>query len=165
MNKPPAFDHTCAALAYSGDLARLILSAKFGQKWHLMNALAELLQNQIDFMPGLIVPLPLYPQRLRERGFNQAYEIARPLAHALGIPLDNELLVRIRDTGHQARLHHRARSQNMHRAFCCTRPLAGQSIAIVDDIMTTGATLNAAACAMKKAGASRVDAWVLARTL
>jgi len=160
-----AFDHTCAAFAYEGNLARLIVSAKFGGQWSLFPALAELLLPEIDHPVDLIVPLPLHTLRLRERGFNQAQEIAAPLAHELRHPMETRLLTRIRDTEHQARLHLHARSRNMHKAFACNRRVDGLSIALVDDIMTTGATLNAAAQALKQAGAQRVDVWILARTL
>lgn len=165
LHTPPAFDHACAAFAYQGDLAKLIVNAKFGGQWSTLPALAELLLPDIDHQPDLVIPLPLHPSRLRERGFNQALEIARPLARLQDLPLDTRLLLRLRDTEHQARLHHHARSRNMRKAFYCKGRVDGYSIALVDDIMTTGATLDAAAQALKQAGARRVDVWILARTL
>jgi ComF family protein len=161
----PAFVHACAAWAYEGHLARLIVSAKFGGQWNLFPALAEHLLPRIDSRPDLIVPLPLHPLRLRERGFNQAIEIARPLALTLKLPLESSLLQRVRDTEHQARLHQRARSRNMRKAFISAARVDGATIALVDDIMTTGATLDAAAQALRQAGAKRVEVWFLARTL
>jgi len=161
----PAFAHACAAWSYEGYLAKLIVSAKFGGHWNLFPALAELLLPKIDSRPDLIVPLPLHPLRLRERGFNQAVEIARPLARALNLPLETSLLQRVRNTEHQARLHHQARSHNMRKAVVSTARIDDATIVLVDDIMTTGATLDAAAQALKQAGAKRVEVWFLARTL
>lgn len=109
--------------------------------------------------------MPLHRNRLRERGFNQAQEIAKPLAQALHIPLATQALQRIRDTEHQARLNGTARLTNMKQAFVAKANVAGKRIALVDDVLTTGASLNAASIALRQAGASDVECWVLARTL
>lgn len=166
LKSPPAFDHTQAAFLYTGVVAQLIPAAKFGARWPLLPALTELMLPAVEtrLPPDLIIPLPLHPARLKERGFNQALEISQPLASALGIPLGNTILKRIRDTEHQARLTEKSRKANMHRAFAAQADLEGRHIALVDDVMTTGASLNAAAQALKQAGAARVEAWVLART-
>lgn len=165
LKKPPAFDQTHAAFAYEGDLARLITSAKFGGNWSIFPALAQLLKAHILSAPDLIIPLPLHASRLRERGFNQALEIAQPIAASLKRSINVSMLERSRDTEHQARLHHHARERNMRHAFACHANPHGLHLALVDDIMTTGATLDAAARCLKNAGAARVDVWILARTL
>ena len=166
LKSPPAFDHVTAAFLYCDSLAELIPSAKFGARWSLLPALAELLRQKVDDLPrpGCLVALPLHPRRLQERGFNQAHEIAAPLAEKLHIPLANHVLQRSRDTEHQARLSEKARHRNMRGAFHATEEARDRHIVLIDDVMTTGASLDAAARALKKTGARRVDAWVLART-
>ena len=113
----------------------------------------------------LIVPVPLSPQRLRSRGFNQAMEIARPLSRALKIPFAHDLLFRCRDTVPQSQLPWRARHRNVAHAFECRADLAGKHIIVVDDVMTTGATLDAVARTLKDHGAHRVTNWVAARAV
>lgn len=166
LKKAPAFTHIHAAFLYTEVLAQLIPAAKFGARWSLLPALAELMLPDLVNAPrpDLLIPLPLHPQRLKERGYNQALEIAQPLAKALALPLENRLLVRSKDTEHQARLSEKARHHNMRRAFVAQADLHGKHIALVDDVMTTGASLDAAARALRQAGAARVDGWVLART-
>ncbi len=131
-------------------------------------AYAEIFAAALAPLPGLrpdgLVPLPLAPRRQRERGFNQAGEIARHLGRRLGVPVW-WALARTRDTTPQAALPWDARAANVRGAFATTRALAGLRIAIVDDVMTTGATLDAAARAARAAGAMVVEAWVGARTL
>lgn len=112
---------------------------------------------------ALIVPVPLSRERLRERGFNQALEIARPLARALGLPLDATSLARTRETPPQSRLPWRTRRGNVRHAFACSRDLSGTAVIVVDDVMTSGATLDAVARVLKDHGAARVVNWVAAR--
>lgn len=112
----------------------------------------------------LIIPMPLHRQRLRKRGFNQAVELARPLAHAWGLPLDTTCVSRALDTVPQVSLPWRARRGNMREAFVCHGTLAGRSILVIDDVMTTGATLDALAHVLKRHGAVRVCNLVVART-
>lgn len=115
--------------------------------------------------PDVIIPLPLHRNRLKERGFNQASEVARPLARALSLPLDTKTLVRLKDTPPQHRLSAPLRATNLAGAFACTQSLAGAHVVVVDDVMTTGHTLKAAALTLMTAGATRVDAWCFARAL
>jgi ComF family protein len=109
--------------------------------------------------------VPLSPERLRERGFNQSVEIARVAARMLGRTFEAEGLRRVRDTPPQASLPFKERAANVRRAFACDVNLAGQSVAVVDDVLTTGASLNECAKALRKAGAEAVFGWVAARTL
>ena len=104
--------------------------------------------------PDLIVPMPLHPSRLKERGFNQAVEIGRVLSRRLNIPLDNGLAKRMRATPPQANLAFKERHRNVRGVFSCEPRLAGMRIALLDDVMTTGASLNALAQAAKQAGAA-----------
>lgn len=166
LKAPPAFDQTHATFLYTDALAQLIPAAKFGARWPLLTALTQLMLPPLKSAdrPDMLIPLPLHPQRLQERGYNQAQEIAAPLASALQLRLELHLLQRIKDTEHQARLSEKARHHNMRRAFAATEDLTGLHIALIDDVMTTGSSLDAAARALKKAGAARVDCWILART-
>ena len=109
--------------------------------------------------------MPLSAARLRERGFNQALEIARLLPPHLARRIRIDLLTRPRDTRPQAELPVDQRARNVRNAFACDQRLDGAHVAVVDDVMTTGATLDAAAAALKSAGAVAVSGWVVARTL
>lgn len=166
LARPPSFDATFAALEYRFPADVLVQALKFHGELALAPFLGEILvaavprHERIDF----IVPVPLSAQRLRERGYNQALELARPLARATGVPLAPGLCERIRDTPVQSGLALAQRLRNVAGAFRCPRLLAGASVAVLDDVMTTGATLEALAAALKEAGAARVVNWVLART-
>lgn len=114
--------------------------------------------------PAALVPLPLHRTRLRQRGFDQALELARPLARALDLPLLSDRLRRRRHTAPQSELDAPARRRNVRGAFVVAPgpPLPGH-LALFDDVMTTGATLQEAARALRRAGVERVDLWALAR--
>ena len=112
-----------------------------------------------------LIAMPLHATRIRERGFNHATEIARVLARQLGLPLDLDSCRRIRDTPPQMGLKHDARRRNVRGAFDCSDDVQGQRIALVDDVMTTGTSLDELAATLKQAGASEVSCWVVARTL
>lgn len=165
LRRPPAFDATCAAFDFRFPVDALLRRFKY----HGMLALAETLGGMLldavpqNDLPDLLLPMPLHPQRLQERGFNQAAEIARHLARRLAIPSDNIACRRLRPTPPQAGLSLKERLRNLRGAFDCGRDLAGRHVALVDDVMTTGASLNALAVAVKQAGAVRVDCWVIAR--
>jgi ComF family protein len=108
--------------------------------------------------------MPLHASRLQERGFNQAVEIARIVAKELHIPLEMRTCKRIKFSAPQVTLPLKERVRNMRNAFTCERRLDGMKVALLDDVMTTGASLNALATAVKKAGAAKVECWVIART-
>ena len=112
-----------------------------------------------------MLPVPLSAARLRERGYNQSMEIARTVVRTVGPKLQPWLCERSRDTLAQVDLPASDRVRNVRGAFRCPRPLDGIVVAVVDDVMTTGATLDEIAGALKRAGASRVVNWVAARTL
>lgn len=160
---PPRYDATVAALAYAfaGDV--LVNALKFGGELALAPLLGRLLGARVRAAEpvDLVVPVPLSAARLRARGYNQALEIARGLE---GRRLDPHACARERDTSPQAELPLAARRRNVRGAFRCRRDLGGASVAIVDDVMTTGATLDELAAALKRAGAERVVNWVVART-
>ena len=114
-------------------------------------------------MPDIIIPMPLAKRRLAARGFNQLALLARDIGKKLAVKVETRGLVRVRDTPPQAGLDREARRANMKGAFDCGQDLGGLRIAIVDDVMTTGATMSDAARALKKQGVSHVEAWVIAR--
>jgi len=163
----PAFDFTVAALRYAFPADALIHALKYRGDLALTRTLADLLSAKIIAVsqPDCLLPMPLHPTRLRERGFNQALEIARALAKTTSVDLLADACERIRDTPPQIGLPWKARTRNMRGAFACAADLRGLHVAMVDDVMTTGATLNELATVLKKCGATQVSAWVVARTL
>ncbi|WP_187360157.1 ComF family protein [Chitinolyticbacter meiyuanensis] len=162
---PPAFTLTHACFRYDGWLAQLIQAAKFGQRWYALPVLTDaMLAELAPVQADLVIPVPLSAQRLAERGYNQASEIAAVLARRWKAPLAGRVLHRTRDGEHQARLSRSARLRNLRSSFKA-EPLRGEVVLLVDDVMTTGATLQACAKALLRAGASRVECCVLARTL
>ena len=167
LKNPPFFDKTQAPLRYDFPVDALIQGLKYRQSLHLASTFSQLLFNHLQHQPAfdLIVPMPMHPQRLKERGFNQALEIARILAKNLHIPLDSQSCIRTKYTPPQATLPLKERVKNMRGVFDCKRDLTGLKIAIVDDVMTSGASLNALAQTLKKTGAAKVECWIIARTL
>lgn len=161
----PAFDATAAALPYVFPVDRLVQALKYGRRLALTRFLADLLEPFAPpHGPALVVPMPLHPSRLRERGFNQAAEIARPLARAWGLPFEAAAVERVRDTAPQASLPWLERRRNMRGAFRCNGTFEGRTVVVVDDVMTTGATLDELARTLKSHGAARVVNRVVART-
>ena len=160
---PPAYDATFAALSYDFPADALVHALKFRGELALAPLLASLLFPEIENETvDRVIPLPLSAARLRSRGFNQAVEIARPLARG---KLDLDTCVRERDAAPQMELPWDERQRNVRGAFRCRGSLAGATVAVVDDVMTTGATLDELARTLKRAGAARVVNWVVARTL
>ncbi len=114
-------------------------------------------------MPELIVPVPLHPLRQRERGFNQASELARPISQRLNVQFDARLCRRIRATADQTELDARARRRNVRRAFEVSGSIRLRHVAVLDDVLTTGSTANEMARALKRAGVETVEIWAAAR--
>ncbi len=163
---PPHYDASCAAFIYAYPVDALIQAFKYGGQLALAGLFARELYRRIGGAGGvdLIMPLPLHPVRLAERGYNQSAELAKVLSRLSGIAMDARLARRVRNTAAQTALPWRERATNMRGAFACGGDLAGLRIAVVDDVMTTGATLDEFARTLKKSGAARVENWVVART-
>ncbi|HEF5873893.1 TPA: ComF family protein [Burkholderia cenocepacia] len=166
---PPPFDATLALADYRAPLDGLARGLKFHARLALGGEFAARLARLVDDTRGasgfdLVAPVPLSRRRLVARGYNQAWAIARPLARRLGVPADAALLARVADTAPQSRLDRHARRDNVMAAFAVAGDVAGRHIALVDDVMTSGATLAAAAHALKAAGAVRVTNLVALRT-
>jgi ComF family protein len=170
LTHPPRFAATLAPLVYAFPLDRLVQSLKYGHALAVAVPLGDALAAAALRLPAgvprpeALVPLPLSRTRQRERGFNQAAEIARVVARRTGMSLCHAL-ARPHDRPAQAGLQWRERRRNVRGAFAACAPVQGRHLAIVDDVMTTGATMEAAATALLAAGAARVDAWVVARAL
>lgn len=174
MRQPPAFDATIVAADYAPPTDRLVLALKFGNRLELAPLMAKMLRDatlraQELPLPTQLAAVPLGTQRLAERGFNQALEIAKPLSRALGVALDARLILRQRETRAQSLLHPDERQKNIRRAFLVPAAaidlVQNAHVGVVDDVMTTGETLNELAATLKRFGAARVTNFVFARTL
>jgi ComF family protein len=170
LKTPPPFDATYALFPYFPPIIGLIRQLKFKHQLTHAKALAELLLQQIKTdwykhkpLPDLLIPVPLHPYRLRERGFNQAIEIAKPIAKALDIPLDLHGMQRIKPTAVQSSLPAKERGRNMANAFALNRDYSALSVCLIDDVITTGHTISACARLLKQNGAKHIDVWCCAR--
>lgn len=166
LQTPPAFDRTLALFAYEFPVDQMVQMLKYGQRLILAHWFGEALARHCgDLKAGAVVPMPLHPDKLRQRGFNQALEIARLLATELALPLRSSACQRTRATHTQTDLPLKERPDNVRNAFFCADRLDGQHLLLVDDVMTTGASLHECAKALKQVGADRVTAVVVGRTL
>ncbi len=179
----PVFDAAFALADYAAPVDRALVVAKFHGRWPLLRALGAALAADCrarttagsprvgsvadgrEPLDGhVLVPIPLSIERLTERGYNQAAIIARAIARDAGGRLDLRRLARVRDTARQSALHRADREVNLLDAFRCRGRLDGRDVVLIDDVMTTGATLNAAARTLREAGARRIVVLVVART-
>ena len=169
----PAFDATLVAVDYAAPLDGLVLGLKFGARLPLAPWFGHLLRDAVLAqagwpLPDLLCPVPLGPRRLGERGFNQALEIARPLGRMIGVAVQSRLATRAVETAAQSGVTPRERARNIRGAFEVAPGMAarieGRHVGVVDDVMTSGHTLNELAATLKAAGAARVSNLVFART-
>lgn len=165
LRRPPSFDHVSAVFAYDFPIDALIHAFKYGRRLSLAPVLGEALAAAGALETDVLVPMPLAPRRLCERGFNQALEIARSVSSRHGIPIVATGCRKMVETPPQAALPWKERARNVRRAFVCDASFNGLRVAVVDDVLTTGATLNELARVFRKAGAISVRGWVVARTL
>ncbi len=170
IQKNPPFERTHALFLYQPPIPKLILDLKFHHHFANANLLGELLAKKIReewyqtaALPTAIIPIPLHPNRLRERGFNQAVEIARPIAKRLHLPLLTREFIRHKATVPQASLQADQRKQNMLNAFSTRQFLKNQHVAVVDDVITTGNTIREFCRLLKKQGAGKISVWCCAR--
>ena len=166
LRRAPAFDATRCAFEYRFPVDRLVQRCKFAGDLAVGRWLGENLAGAVahEPRPDLLVAAPLSRARLAERGFNQAVVLARIVGARHGLRLEPRAIEKVRDTRSQHGLAREERHANLRGAFRVRRRLDGANVAIVDDVMTTGATAEALARALREAGAARVVAWVLART-
>ncbi len=164
---PPRWQNMIAPWQYRGLTRELLLQLKFSESLHLANSLVSTVVEHFDnttTQPEVLLPVPLHQNRLFERGFNQAYEIARVLSSRLDLKLDYRTLTRIRNTEAQAGLSSNQREKNILKAFNCAKT-DYRHVAVVDDIITTGSTANEITKTLHRAGVDRVDIWGLARVV
>ena len=167
LRAPPRFDGTVVLADYAPPVDRMIAALKFGGRLPLAGAFGCLLARAAGHVlqeTDALCPVPLAFERQAERGFNQSQEIARRVAADSGRPLRTDILLRTRHTAAQMDLALRERRSNVRGAFVARGDLTGMRLAVVDDVMTTGATLDEVAAALKAAGAARVTNLVVART-
>ena len=170
LKKPPPIARTHAAFRYGFPLDRLLPRFKFHRDLAAGRELAGWMGQALRDAerPDALIAVPLHLRRLRQRGYNQALELARPLARAFDLPILQHALHRVRDTVPQAGLNALARRRNPRGAFSTGRDLRSAAripahVALIDDVMTTGATLYECAKVLQRAGVARVDVWVMAR--
>jgi len=170
LKNKPYFDHSLVFFPYIAPFNYFIHAIKFRGKLAITRLLGELMAQQIshtlsgfDDLPDGLLPVPLHSTRQRERGYNQALELARPISEQLQIPIFNNLAQRIKATPPQSSLSLRQRKQNLQSAFVIQHSVDSQHIAIIDDVMTSGSTVNALAKKLKRSGARRVSVWCLCR--
>jgi ComF family protein len=169
LRDPPFFTKARAAFEYDGSVRSLIKKTKFQDDRYALKTICQITAKNMTYIsysdPGLLVPVPLHTSRLRQRGFNQALELAKGIFH--GLPIDNDLLVRHKKTPPQTGLDGERRRRNVEDAFYATRRLKKPcfKVTIIDDIFTTGSTVNACAKALKKAGVGQVEVFTIARAV
>lgn len=172
LQHPPPMARTLARFPYEPPIVQAIIRLKFNQQLIYADLFAELLLDHIrhhwyreQSLPDIILPVPLHVTRLRERGFNQAVEIARPIARALNIPLDLHHTLRSKATRAQSGLSATARGANLKQAFSTEHTYQGVKIAVIDDVVTTGHTVRALCQLLRLQGAGPIDVWCCARRM
>ncbi|MDO6562832.1 ComF family protein [Amphritea sp. 1_MG-2023] len=165
QQRPPLFDQVIAPFEYRFPIDQLIQLAKFNGQTHYLNPLADLLRLRLQTAPRpeLIIPVPLHQKRLQQRQYNQAALLAKRLARSLSIPFSHQLLIKAINTPHQADLDRKTRRKNLRNSFHCINPPPA-SVAVIDDVMTTGTTAAEISRVLKQAGCQQVYIWVIART-
>ena len=165
LDRPPHFDRVTAVFAYRFPVNALVHGFKYGGNLTVGSMLAHALGAAVTEHVDLIIPMPLAPKRLRERGFNQARELARSVGCMTGIPVAADICRKVVETEHQASLPWNERAKNVRAAFVCDADLRHKKVAVIDDVMTSGATLNELAKILRRAGALEVSGWIVARAL
>lgn len=163
---PPSYDRVIALFAYAEPIRHLVARFKYERQLAIGSLFAELLSTTLQARQSkvdAILPVPLHPARLRQRGFNQALELARPVARALGLPLLTREVRRCKNTLEQASLSGKQRRANLRQAFVLNRPIDYRSVAVVDDVMTTGSTVEELSHLLKQNGVEYVEIWSVAR--
>ncbi|MDE2139810.1 MAG: ComF family protein [Gammaproteobacteria bacterium] len=167
LRSPPLWDSAASPLVYDWPLDQLLQRFKFTGDLATGQLLGELLAEFLMCLPmakpDLLIPIPLHSARLRERGFNQALELAHPVSRRLHLRLDNRACLRRMNTAVQSKLDAKERRRNLRDAFEVRTSLRGVHVAVLDDVVTTGATVGALSRALREAGAARITVWSLAR--
>ena len=172
QSDPPSFALTRCLFTYQYPVDRLVQRFKFGEQLILARLFGELMGRSMrayyaesEYFPQGLLPVPLHPNRLRERGFNQAFELAKFCKMTSGIPILDNCCVRVKDTSHQPGLSRAARRTNLRGAFKITSTHVPKRIALIDDVLTTGTTCETLSQALIKAGVESVHLWCIARAV
>lgn len=166
LNNAPHYDKTHALFSYTYPVDRIIQHYKYNNALFLSRTFGLLLKDgMIESDIDLIIPMPLHPNRMQARGFNQSLEMGKVIAKHRNLKLDTTSCSRIKNTPPQSSLKPKDRIKNMNGAFDCQGTMSGMHIVLIDDVMTTGASLNALAKTLKQAGATKVSCYVIARTI
>lgn len=170
ISRLPAFDYAYSLFRYEDDIIRLVHQLKFSEKITYARSIGEMLLSAFisdDYFkaekPDCLLPVPLHISRLRQRGFNQSIEIARVMAKRLHIPLEYDAVIRQRSTTAQTGLNARQRQKNIKGAFSIVKKINHKHVLIIDDVVTTGSTVNELARLLKKNGVQRVGVLSIAR--
>lgn len=167
LRRPPPQDGAHAAFRYAPPLDRLVQGLKFGRRLGLARLTGALLAQAATAQhwprPDLLIPVPLHDTRLRQRGYDQAQVLAREVGRRLDVPVNWRTCQRVRATAPQSGLDRVARRRNVRGAFAITKPPGVNHAVVLDDVMTTGATVGALVTALKRAGVAQVDVWTLCR--
>ncbi|MFW5451228.1 MAG: ComF family protein [Methylophagaceae bacterium] len=167
LSQAPEQDDSFSLYHYLPPIDRLIADMKYYDKILLSKFFAQQMATQLKdrALPELLIPIPLHPRRLRQRGYNQSWALAQYLSKLLIIPTRHDILVRTRDTVAQTSLPYSQRKQNIKRSFSVKSITIPSHIALIDDVLTTGHTANVAAKALRKAGVQHIELWTIARTM
>lgn len=170
-NEPPCappFSSSFVPFRYAYPLDHLVRGLKYRNELACGRVLGQLFVNCLVErrapLPEAIIPVPLAPGRYRQRGYNQATELALPIRRATGIALRSDIVIRQRETAEQAGLDRKARQRNVTGAFAAVAPLHARHVAILDDVVTTGSTVRELALVLQQSGAERIEIWAIART-
>lgn len=168
LRDPPPFSRSVVPYRYAYPLDHLVRGLKFRNDLACGRVLGELFSHCVlargEPLPEAIVPVPLAPQRYRQRGYNQAGEVALAVRRCTGVAVRSDVVIRQRETAEQAGLDRKARRKNVRGAFTAIAPLRALSVAILDDVVTTGSTVRELAAVLQRAGAEHVAVWAIART-
>jgi ComF family protein len=167
LRRSPYFDRSVVPFKYAYPLDHLIRGLKFRERLSYGRVcgslFAQVWRAHCSEPPDILVPVPLGERRYRTRGYNQAQEIARTISRALAIPVRKDLVQRVRETSEQVGLKRKERRRNVRGAFVVSKALDAKRVAIVDDVVTTGSTVNEIARVLRRAGAEHVEVWAIAR--
>ena len=168
LRLPPRYDASFCAFKYGYPIDEFIRRLKYGHSLSHAAVLGQLLadylrQHRRGVLPECFVPVPLSTTRYRDRGFNQAIELGRVIEKSLGVQMQTDLLQRVRHTTEQAGLSRRERRKNLRNAFVVADSRVPQSVAVLDDVVTTGSTVNEIARTLKRAGVQQIEVWAVAR--
>ena len=167
IQRPPPYDRLFALCYYQAPIIRLITGLKFHRQLGYAQLLGELLAEslRVESLPEVLIPVPLHPERLRERGYNQALELARPIAKRFKIPLDIYSCKRIRSTAHQMHVPAAERHKNVQHAFAINSAFRAKHVALIDDVVTTGHTIAELSRVLRQQGVQQIDVICCARTI